>query len=176
MIKRAATIVISLVALLALAAPAHGQQYPPGPFGVFVSDTTVFPGQTITITAGVFAPGSTVTDTFFSQPVELGTATANADGVATLEGTIPLNATPGTHTITASGVAADGSPLEVSTTVTVLDDDDGVEAPGGAGAAGGGLPITGSESLPIARIGAALLAVGGGLLFITRRRRAATAA
>lgn len=175
MIKRAATLAISLVALLALAAPANGQQYPPGPFGVFVSDTTVFPGQTITITAGIFASGSTVTDTFFSQPVELGTATADADGIATLEGTIPLDATPGTHTITASGVAPDGSPLELSTTVTVLADDDGVEAPG-AGGTSGGLPRTGGESVPIARIGAALLAVGGGLLFITRRRRAATAA
>lgn len=175
MIKRALTLVTSVAALVALATPAHGQQYPPGQFGVFVSDTTVVPGQTITISAGVFSPGSTVTFTFFSQPVTLGSATADADGVATIEATIPLNATPGTHTITASGVAPDGSPLEVSTTVTVLAADDGVAA-AGAGGIAGGLPRTGEEPLPLARIAAALLAVGGGLLFVTRRRRAATAA
>src|SRR5512138_2371710 len=99
MIRRALTLMVSVAALLALATPAHGQQYPPGQFGVFVSDTTVVPGQTITISAGIFASGSTVTFTFFSQPVTLGTATADADGVATIEATIPSDATPGTHTI-----------------------------------------------------------------------------
>lgn len=175
MIKRALTVVIAVGALLAVSTPAQSQEYPPPTNGIFISDSTVFAGQTIIIQAGVFAPGSTVTFNFFSQPVLLGTAAADASGVATLEATIPANATPGTHTITASGIAPDGSPLELSTSITVLADGaDGAGA--GAGGASGGLPRTGGDAIPIARIGAALLAVGGGLLFVTRRRRAAAAA
>lgn len=175
MIKRALTVVIAVGALLAVSTPAQSQEYPPPANGVFISDSTVFAGQVIIIQAGVFAPGSTVTFNFFSQPVLLGTAAADASGIATLEATIPTNATPGTHTIVASGIAPDGSPLEVSTTITVVADGADGAAVGG-GAAGGDLPRTGSNSVPVARIGAALLAVGGGLLFVTRRRRAAAAA
>jgi LPXTG-motif cell wall-anchored protein len=172
MIKRALTVAIAAAALLALAAPAQGQQYPPDTVFITVSDTTVVPGQPIDISAGLFVPGSPASFTFFSQPVNLGTATADADGVATLSVTIPSDATPGTHTITASGTGIDGEPLSVSTTVTVLAD-------GAAGAddgATGGLPRTGSDPMPIARIAAALVAVGGGLLFITRRRRISSVA
>jgi LPXTG-motif cell wall-anchored protein len=176
MIKRALTVIVAVGALLAVSTPAQSQEYPPPTFGVFVSDSTVFAGQIIIIQAGVFAPGSTVTFNFFSQPVTLGTASADASGVATLEAQIPTTATPGEHTIVASGVAADGSPLEVSTSITVLADDAAAGAGAGAGGAGGDLPTTGSDSLPIARVGAALLAVGGGLLFVTRRRRAAATA
>jgi len=177
MIKRALTVVIAVGALLAVSTPALSQEYPPPANGIFISDSTVFAGQTIIIQAGVFAPGSTVTFNFFSQPVLLGTAAADASGVATLEATIPANATPGTHTITASGIAPDGSPLELSTSITVLADGaDGAGAGAGAGGASGDLPRTGGDAIPIARIGAALLAVGGGLLFVTRRRRAAAAA
>ena len=180
MAKRILTVIIAVGALLAVSTPAHSQEYPPPTVGIFLSDSTVFPGQIIIIQAGIYAPGSTETFNFFSQPVLLGTATADASGVATLEATIPANATPGTHTIVASGIAPDGSPLELSTTITVLADGadgDGTGVGGAGGASGAGdLPRTGDNSVPIARIGAALLAVGGGLLFITRRRRAAAAA
>lgn len=176
MIKRALTVVISLAALLAVAAPAQGQQYPPAGNFIVVSDSTVVAGQIIVIQAGTFAPGSTVNFNFFSEHVELGAATADALGVATLSARIPGNAKAGDHTITASGVDDDGSALELSTTVTVLAADDGVAAGPGVRAPGvvsGGLPRTGSESLPLTRIAAALFAVGAGLLFLTRRRRAA---
>ncbi len=176
MIKRALTVVVSLAALLAVAAPAEGQQYPPAGNFIVVSDSTVVAGQVIVIQAGTFAPGSTVTLNFFSDPVALGSATGDALGIATLSARIPGNARAGDHTITATGVDDDGTALELSTTVTVLAADDGVVAGPGIrapGAVSGGLPRTGSESLPLTRIAAALLAVGGGLLFMTRRRRAA---
>jgi alpha-L-fucosidase len=174
MIKRALTVAIAAAALLALAAPAQAQQYPPDTVFITVSDTTVVPGQPIDISAGLFVPGSPVGFTFFSQPVNLGTATADGDGVATLSVNIPSDATPGTHTITAAGTGIDGAPLSVSTTVTVLAD--GAAGAGPDGGATGGLPRTGSDPMPIARIAAALLAVGGGLLFITRRRRISSVA
>lgn len=190
MIKRALTVIIAAGALLAVSTPAHSQEYPPPTNGIIISDSTVVAGQFIIIQAFTFAPGSSVTINFFSQPVTLGTATADASGVATLEAQIPTNASVGTHTITASGVDSTGAPLELSTGITVVPSESagagaGVGAGGGAagvgaGAAGagaaGGLPKTGSDALPLARIAGALVAVGGGLLFITRRRRAAAAA
>jgi LPXTG-motif cell wall-anchored protein len=54
----------------------------------------------------------------------------------------------------------------------------GVSTGAGTGAARGaqgGLPRTGSDAVPLVRIGAVMLAVGGGLLYVTRRRRAASA-
>lgn len=177
MIKRVLTVMIAVGALFAVSTPAQSQEYPPPSNGVFISDTTVVGGQVIIVQAGIFAPGSTVTFTFFSQPVVLGTAEADDVGIVTFEARIPSNASVGVHTIVASGIAPDGSPLEVSTTVTVLASDDGTdEATAGFGTGGttrGSLPRTGGESLPMLRIAAALLAVGAGMVFVTRRRRAA---
>ena len=188
MIKRVLTVIIAVGALLAVSTPAESQQYPPVNNGIIISDSTVVAGQVIIIQAFTFAPGSSVTFNFFSQPVTLGTASADASGVATLEAQIPTTATPGQHTITASGTGSTGAPLELSTGITVLSEEGaGAGAGAGGGAAGvgagaagagatGGLPRTGSDALPLARIAGALVAVGGGLLFITRRRRAAAAA
>jgi len=176
MLKRALTVGIAIAALLTVAAPAESQVYPPPTAGVFVSDTTVVPGQPIVIQAGGFAPGTPVT--FSIGGIVLGTVTADAGGIATLEVDVPADLAPGTYTITATGVAPDGSPLTVETTITVVADadDDGVaDGDDGVGAGGvsvgGGLPRTGSDSVPLARVAAALVALGGGLLFITRRRR-----
>ena len=192
MIKRVLTVIIAVGALLAVSTPAQSQQYPPVNNGIIISDSTVVAGQFIMTQAFTFAPGSTVTFNFFSQPVTLGTATADASGVATLEAQIPTTATPGQHTITASGTGSTCAPVELSTGITVLSEE-GAGAGAGAGAGGGaagvgagaagtgagaagGLPRTGNDALPLARIAGALVAVGGGLLFITRRRRAAAAA
>lgn len=176
MSKRALVVAVSVTALLALAAPAHGQPYPPAPLFTTVSDSTVVRGQVIDITAGTFMAGTNVTFTFTSEPVTLGSDAADADGVAAISAAIPADARLGSHTISASGTGTDGSPLTLSTTVTVVS----AEAAAAEAVAGarpvtvsGALPRTGDSSLPLARVGAALLAVGGGLVFITRRRRAA---
>lgn len=162
--KRVLTIIGVL--LVAGATPAFAQQYPPGEDAVFVSDTTVVPGEPITISAQVFQPGSTVTFVFESAPVTLGTATANANGVATLTVEIPSTATPGPHTITASGTGADGNPLSVVINITVV-----------GARAGAALPVTGSQgSVPLVRIGAGLLAAGGIAVLMARKRRARSTA
>jgi hypothetical protein len=158
--------VVALAAMVLFlgAAAAGAQEYPPADDTVTVSDTTVEPGQPVTLSARVFQSGSTVTFTFFSAPVVLGTATANSSGVATLTATIPSNATPGTHRIEATGTGADGQPLTVVINITVL------------GAAGSGLPTTGSGSTaPLTQLAAAALAGGGLLVLLANRRRGARA-
>ena len=209
MIKRTLIVVGALAAMLALALPAYGQQYPPEQLFCTVSDTSPTPGQTVTVTAGTFAPGSAVSITFRSTPRFLGEDDdVDESGRVVRDITIPTDATLGTHTITASGTAPDGAPRSVSTTVEVVPAGAGAggagaggagagagaggagagaggagvgagagETQAGAGAAGaqGGLPRTGDDSLPLVRIGVVTLAVGAGLVFVTRRRRAAAA-
>lgn len=127
MIKRGLIVGITAIALFAFAAPAaQAQEYPPEGGAVVVSDTTVVPGQIITVSAFTFAPGSEVGFTFFSHPVFLGSATADADGVATRQVQIPLDATPGQHALVASGIAPDGSEFNVAAILTVLAVADGV--------------------------------------------------
>ncbi len=170
MIRRTLTTGVAVVVLIVAGAPAEGQApYPPAANFLTVSDTTLVPGQTFTITSGTYLSGTDVTFTFLSQPVGLGSAAVDADGVATLTATVP-QASVGTHTVTANGTGADGEPLSVSTNVTVVATDDGTAA---AGTGTSDLPRTGGEPVPVARIGAALLAVGAGLVFLTRRRRRA---
>jgi len=157
MLKKVVLLAAALV--LVTAGTAAAQDYPPAGDTVTVSDTTVEPGQSITLSARTFQAGSTVTFTLFSAPVVLGTATANSSGVATITATIPANTAPGTHTIEATGVDEAGNPLTVTTTITVL---------GGAA----DLPTTGSASTtPMTQVALAVLAGGGLLVLLANRRR-----
>jgi len=183
---------VGLVAAFA-AAPAGAQEYPPDQDFITVDDTVVVVGQSITVTSGTYVPGSAVSHTFASQPVNLGTATAGAGGVATLTAAVP-DVAPGRHTITATGADDTGGTLRQSVTITVVapadDDDDRVAAaapgrpaapaepaaraepaaPAAPAAPARALPRTGDESLPWLRVGAILVALGGVLVLLARRR------
>ena len=161
MVKR--LLALGAVVLIAAAGPAGAQDYPPGGDDVAVSDSSVEPGQPITISAQIFQPGTSVTFTLFSAPVVLGTATADANGVATITATIPTTAAAGTHTIEASGIGADGQPLTVTQTITVL---------GATGA--GSMPDTGSSnSVPATQVAIAAITGGGLLVLLGYKRRSA---
>ncbi len=132
---------------------------------------------------------------FFSDEEDLGDATPDEDGNFTASLTIPSNATAGEHTITAT----DNTGRSVSSGVTVVAAGAGGAGAGGAGAGGagaggagaagagagatgvgatgatGGLPRTGDDlGVPLLRVGAVLLALGGLLVFMTRSRREST--
>lgn len=165
--KKLLTLALALAALIAAGAPAESQQYPPAPLFINVSNLSPAPGDEIVVETGTYDPESTVTLTLWSESVVLGAAIAGADGVATLSVTVPGDTAPGRHSLTATGTHGDGSPVSVSTAITVTEP--------GAAAAATGLPRTGDDSVPFGRIGAALFAVGAGLLIITRRRRLSVA-
>jgi LPXTG-motif cell wall-anchored protein len=144
-----------------LAGDVGAQTYPPAAITAVPSVLTV--GQPFTITGVNFPANATVTNVFNSQPVGLGSAVANAAGSFTLNATTP--AVPlGTHTIVATGGGA-----EATTTVQVV----ATQAGAGGGAQGAApLPRTGTSStIPLARIGIALLAAGGLVLAMTHRAR-----
>jgi len=167
-------IAAAALAIVAMAAPAGAQQYPPAVNSLTISDTTPTPGQTISIEGRTFATGSTATVTLFSDPVVLGSAIADAAGVFALQATIPADTPLGAHTITAQGTAPDGSPLSLSVSLTVVP---AQGAGAGAGNGSGNLPRTGSDSsIPLAKLGLGMLAIGGIATAIAAKRRKAAAA
>jgi hypothetical protein len=168
MVKR--VVVAAAVALVLLAGPAAAQQYPPAQNSLTVSDTTPTPGQTIDIVARTFVAGSEATITLDSAPV-LATAPADASGVVSVSSTIPADTPLGAHTIVAQGTGSDGAPLRLTVSINV------VSADGAGGTGGGALPRTGDDSsLPLARIGLTLAAVGGVVTAVAAKRRKAAAA
>lgn len=155
------SVLMGIVALLALPAVAGAQQYPPSVANLTVSDSTPGAGQQVSVTGSGFAPGANVVITFESTPVTLATVVADAAGAFTTVVTIPANATPGTHTINATGTGAGGGILVLSAQVTV------------GGTSGGTLAKTGGNGiLPLLLVAAGLVLVGGVLIVSVRRRQA----
>jgi LPXTG-motif cell wall-anchored protein len=130
-------------------------------------------GKDITVSGTGFAPGATIAFELHSDPIALGTLTADADGV--LQGTlrIPATAPAGAHTL----VALSGSTVLASTALTVTaaagtggQTGGGVASPGGGAATPGGQLATTGADAPVALLAlGVLLAVMGGML--VRRRR-----
>lgn len=110
-----------LGAVVALAAPAlpASAQYPPAAEELAVTDTAPAPGQEILVTGEGFMPGTTVTLTFESTPVFLGTATVDEHGGFAALVRIPADATLGWHTIRARGTGRDGLPRELAIPILV---------------------------------------------------------
>jgi hypothetical protein len=174
--------------LTLLAAPVHAQPYPPATGGLTVSESTVSPGESFTISGSGAEPGATVTFTLKrsssalgagNQAVvatpnlaravaavrpqaqssrTLGSTTANAQGEFSARLTIPADTDPGIYTVTAT------SGGEVLAVVTIRV----------AAASIGGLPFTGSDVGPGLAAGVSLIVVGGLLLLTISRRRSAT--
>ncbi len=123
---------------------------------------------TVTLTAEGFGPGTTVT---FSYNPTLGTAVANASGVATLVATFPASLAGKTVTVTATGVNAAGAPISVTTNVSFGGGGGGTGGTGSGGSSSG-LAFTGSDTSSVAlRIGAVALVLGVALVLAARGRR-----
>ena len=141
--------------------------YPPPGHAIACSAIPDFaPGQDVVCNAFTFGPNTQVRWTLFSAPVDLGTSTANAEGVATLDTKLPLDIAVGAHRIEASGVDQFGAPLVLVFEVRIVP----VQAPGGIDP----LPRTGSSNtVPMAQVAVAVIVAGGFLLLMSNRRRAA---
>jgi hypothetical protein len=184
---------------VALAAPAAAQQYPPSEEALAISTSDASPGEPVTVAGDGFAAGSDVTITFESTPVVVGTARADATGRFTTQVRIPLDATPGMHTLRATGVDPAGHLRVLTTAIRVTGDLaeptparplGGVagDAPDAASHSSGrhsaaspasrsrGVAFTGSSIMvPVLVAAVALVAVGTLLVLAqTRRRRRTT--
>ena len=145
---------IVFAVLLSFAGAAAAQETSGGA-SVGGSDLTPEPGQTITVSGTGCPAGEPVNFFFDGDPA--GSTTADQNGNFSGEVTVPSDAAPGTHTITAScGAQVLGFQIEVSRAAIVA-------AP---------VARTGSSStIPLTSIALALLAVGGLLVLFARRRR-----
>jgi hypothetical protein len=184
--KLVSALTVAAALTLLLTVPAHAEPYPPSGGGLTVSESTVSPGESFTVSGEGAEPGAVVTFTLkrsssalgsrrvvaagpslarlvaavrpqAQSSVTLGRATANAAGEFSATLTIPAGTAPGVYTLTAS---SGGEVLSVATIRVV--------------AAGvGNLPFTGATVLPGLAIGATLIVVGGLLLLSLKRRRSA---
>jgi hypothetical protein len=89
---------------------------PPAP-DLSGSTSTLPAGGTITLVARDFLPGETVSFFLHSDPIFLGTAVADANGVATLVVAIPADAPAGAHHVRATGQTSQRT-AEIPVTVT----------------------------------------------------------
>ncbi|AEV84032.1 hypothetical protein ACWT_3010 [Actinoplanes sp. SE50] len=125
------------------------------------TDNTVAPGGTVTITGEGYAPFSTVTVIIYSSPLNLGTATADAQGRISVTVTIPSGLPIGDHSIVASGVDKSGNAL-----VRRLD----VKAAAKTATETPTLPTTGPAVIWLLITGAAMILTGVTARIIAARR------
>jgi hypothetical protein len=145
-----------------VAVPASAQQYPPSNATCGVSDTSLGPGDQVTVTGDNWQAGSTVTFTLQPEGINLGSTTVDANGSFSVVLTIPANVQAGAHSIVCSGIDVEGNNVSRGTTVQIL-----------GGAVGGGAAFTGTTlNVPLWMVLiAGLFAVGVVLVILGRRRR-----
>ncbi|WP_255447166.1 ParB-like protein [Schumannella soli] len=124
----------------------------------------------VTIDGTGFRADAVVTLELHSDPVVLGTATADAQGALSLAATIPASTPAGSHTVVAliDGTQVAGQAVQIAAAPAA-----GAGA-GSAGAAAGdpaALASTGVDSLPAAALAALALATGVVLMLLRQIRR-----
>lgn len=148
---------------------------------VTVDPSTVEAGKTITVKGTGFAPESAVTLTLHSEPVEVGTATADENGAFSAEVTVPANTEAGDHTVVAestSPAVTASAPLTVTAPAVPSAEPSAspsvqpsaAPAPAPEQGGKGGLARTGTNALIV--VAGALIAAGVGTAFIRRSRLA----
>lgn len=175
----AVSVLISLIACLALTSPALGNDYPPGQPAPSIKRTVVAPGGTL----GVRFPGFCA-----RQPVtiwlerggreqRLAQVIANGAGVASVIVRIPQGTASGGYLVVARGLAGDCVHVKVSSVGSKVDSPStGALSPSSGSGSGaslpltGGLPFTGLE-LGMLLVGAVVLAAAGLLLRRLSRSR-----
>lgn len=131
-----------------------------------LSSATVQAGGSIAVSGTGFAPDQEITFELHSDPIVLGTLTADAGGVLKGSFTIPASAPAGTHTL----VALSGTTVIASAPLTVTAAGAGGTGSGAAGTGGAGALATTGSDAPVVAATAALLLLFAGLTLVRRRR------
>jgi|SRR5688500_10887702 len=186
--------VVSILAVVAFAAPAWGQEaspcppgqppgrppgtppnqpgpppgrppaYPPGECNLALSQSAASRGQVVHASGSGYAPGETVTVTVAGRPA--GTAVADSVGAFSLDFTVPNDAPVGRTQVLASAASR-----ELSAAFEVIA---AAEASRGSAAENEGaaaLSATGSDAAKLTLAGIGLVLLGTVLVIVVRRRR-----
>ena len=130
-----------------------------------VSPQQAAAGESVTLSGGGFPPGSPLQAELFSDPVLLGTMSADSAGNYRRTVVIPLGTTPGFHTIRVSVV---GGTLQAETTIFVTAPVTPLVV---AQTTGASLSRTGAEVVAPARVAVALVALGAVLVGLSWKGR-----
>ncbi len=177
----------------ALASPASaavpaatGAGYGPNGCTIMLSVTVVNDGATITASGNCGKQGDTLTFTFNSTPVVLGSTSAGVNGAYSVPETIPSSAPLGQHSITVTDTSQTPNLSATAALSVVAPGSNGTSNGGTAGSSGvgssspsspssggssGGLAFTGTDTLATTAVGAGALGLGGILLLSSRKRR-----
>ncbi|WP_417503268.1 fibronectin type III domain-containing protein [Microbacterium sp.] len=148
---------------------------PEVPAEIELGAASVTAGSTLAVSGSGFAEGAELRLELRSDPVQLGTVTAGADGSFQRTVTIPANTPAGAHTLAA--ILPDGTEVTASVTVTAVSGGGAItpgDGSGGSSGADGDLATTGADSVPYIVAAVVLLAAGLGLFAMRRRRQHAT--
>ncbi|WP_217177061.1 FN3 domain-containing metallophosphoesterase family protein [Streptomyces sp. AC495_CC817] len=140
---------------------------PEVPATVELGATSVVAGGTVSVSGAGFAAGAEITLELHSDPVRLGTVTADETGAFRRTVAIPASTPAGAHTLVA--ILPDGS--EVRTALTVTAAATGGTPGSGSGSTDGDLATTGADSTPYVIAAGVLLVLGLGLVVLRRRRQ-----
>ncbi len=119
--RHAATALLA-VSALALPALAAAQPYQESTGTLTVSETTIAPGEDVTVSGNGFAPSSDVDVTIESTPRHLASDRADQSGSFSATVEIPQDMSEGEHTLIASGSAPDGATHLLSAQVLISDE------------------------------------------------------
>jgi LPXTG-motif cell wall-anchored protein len=166
--------VVTLAALLAaavvvLVSPAWAA-YPPVAPTVGTTSSVVANGGHTTVVGTGWQAGAKVALSIASTPQSLGSVTVKRDGTFSKNVKLPC-VDAGSHTISASGTAADGTANTANTTISVTGACDPPADPP-ADPPNGHLPHTGSNVGSLLLLVAGLMTLGAVLVIATARRRA----
>jgi hypothetical protein len=181
-----AALAVSGLAVLGLQSPASavpgcpnpGGQYPPGRcdpanpgFQNRASDSTPGQGQSVHVHSEGWKSGSQGQTYVESQPVLLGSFTADSAGVVDTDVTVPASLPTGAHHLVLQGTAANGGNKTVAIPITVhaAASSRGSSSSSHAGVVS--LPTTGREIAGVGATGLALLGAGTFAVYAGRRRR-----
>ncbi|WP_435748463.1 fibronectin type III domain-containing protein [Microbacterium sp. PMB16] len=144
---------------------------PEVPAEVELSAASVKAGGKVTVSGSGFEANTEARLELRSDPVQLGTVTAGADGAFSRSVTIPAATPAGKHTLAV--ILADGTEVTTSLTVSAASSGGGAVTPGDGtgGATDGDLATTGADSTPYVIAAVVLLALGLGLVVLRRRRQ-----
>jgi hypothetical protein len=199
MFRTVCAVLVGVLLVLGLGATASAtSRYPGTDPSITVSDSAVLPGETFTLRAGGFRPGSTVTVTVTLQEgqaagelgvvatggsgfgagfvvVRTATAARTYSAVADSAGFISLPiklGAAGSYTIVASGTGPNGAAVSVTSSVLVTTDAGTAgSVRAGSSASGGALARTGVDNLATTVwIGFGILVLGGVLVAVASGR------
>jgi hypothetical protein len=135
------------------------------PAGTTVSPTAAA-GGSITVSSTGWKAGATVTGVLHSDPVTLGTLTADATGKVAGPYVVPAGTPAGAHTLSLTGLGASGATRTIDAAVTITS----TSATTSSTAPGTNIPRTGGNVLRVGLSGV-LLACAGWLFAVTARQR-----